>query len=86
MQENFVKKKLLPLKTKLYFVSVKNLNALVIETPFLTKKYIKLPLFLNLKKIENYLHLKNLNNVKFDLLISSWLTGFVKPFKKQGQT
>ena len=83
MQENFVKKKLLPLKTKFYFVSVKNLNALVIETPFLTKKYIKLPLFLNLKKIGNYLHLKNLNNVKFDLLISSWLKGFVKPFKKQ---
>jgi hypothetical protein len=83
MFENFNNKLTLPSKIKLYFLLFKKIPILVVETPYFTKKYIKLPFFLKIKKLKNILVLENLIDMKFSNLIFSWFKKFAKPFKKQ---
>jgi len=62
----------LPNTLKVYFIFIKNINILVIQTPYLTKKYIKIPRFLNFIKLENFL---NLQCLKQKILIVSFFCG-----------
>ena len=71
----------LPKNLKIYFIFVKGVNILAIETPYLTKKYIKLPRFMQFYKIKNELKVFNENN--FNNLLFLWLKKFSKPYKKQ---
>lgn len=73
----------LPKNLKIYFIFIKNINILVIETPFLKKKYLKLPRFIKLNKFKNELKLEKGNEKKFNNLLFVWLKKFSKPFKKQ---
>ena len=83
MLENFNNKLILPSKIKLYFLLFKKIPILVVETPYFTKKYIKLPFFFKIKKLKNTLLLENVIDIKFSNLLFSWFKKFVKPFKKQ---
>ena len=73
----------LPTKLKIYFIFVKNTTLLVIQTPYLTKKYIQIPRFLNIIKSENFLNLESNKKQNFNNFFSLWLKKFSKPFKKQ---
>jgi large subunit ribosomal protein L6 len=73
----------LPSKTQLYFISIKNISVLVVETPYLTKKYIKLPSFFKFKKSDNLLTFEGIKKETFFSLVTSWFKKFSKPFKKQ---
>jgi ribosomal protein L6P/L9E len=83
MFEKLNNKLILPSKIQLYFLSFRNTNILVVETPYLTKKYIKLPSFLKLKKSKNTLSFESISNKSFNSFLSSWFKKFIKPFKKQ---
>lgn len=83
MFETVTNKLILPSKIQLYFIVVKNQNILVVETPYLTKKYIKLSCFFTFKKLKNILVFDNLKNFFFLNSLSSWFKKFNKPFKKQ---
>tara|TARA_B100001093_G_scaffold482427_1_gene514069 strand:+ start:86 stop:616 length:531 start_codon:yes stop_codon:yes gene_type:complete len=83
MLENFNNKLILPSKIKLYFLLFKKIPILVVETPYFTKKYIKLPFFFKIKKLKNTLLLENVIDIKFSNLLFGWFKKFVKPFKKQ---
>jgi len=73
----------LPSKIQLYFISIKNISLLVVETPYLTKKYIKLPYLFKFKKANNILTFENFKKENFFSLVTSWFKKFAKPFKKQ---
>ena len=73
----------LPKNLQIYFIFIKNINILVIQTPLLKKKYLKLPRFIKLKKLKNELHLEKINEKYFHNLLVLWLKKFSKPFKKQ---
>ena len=76
-------KLLLPNKLKIYFIFIKNTNLLVIETPYSTKKYIKIPRFSTLTKFEKSLEFECFKGNTFNNLLFLWLKKFSKPFKKQ---
>lgn len=76
-------KLILPSKIQLYFIVVKNQNILVVETLYLTKKYIKLSYFFTFKKLKNTLVFDNFKKKKFFNSLNSWFKKFNKPFKKQ---
>lgn len=76
-------KLLLPNKLKIYFIFIKNTNLLVVETPYSTKKYIKIPRFSTLTKFEKSLEFECFKGNTFNNLLFLWLKKFSKPFKKQ---
>jgi len=79
----------LPAKPKVFLCSLKNFRFLILETSFLTKKYIKLTPVLSVKKENNLLLLNAVNPVQSSLVLNSfnfftaWLKKFAKPFRKQ---
>jgi len=86
----YFKQILLPLKSQISFVLIKNEKVLVLKTLFNTQKYIKLP-DLHFYKKKNLLVLpevatgaafntSQLNSVHF---LSRWLKTFSKPIRKQ---
>lgn len=83
MLKQLNKKLLLSNKLKIYFVFIKNINLLVVETPYSIKKYIKIPRFSNLTKLGNLLNFKSLKENSFNNLLFLWLKKISKPFKKQ---
>lgn len=82
MTHNSYNKNFLLTKIKSYFILLKHVQFLVLETPLLSKKYIRIPSFLRIKKLQNSLVLSKNNNLKFNTLLSVWLKFFLKPFKK----
>lgn len=82
MSEKFNNNVTLPSKIQIYFLSFQGNNFLIVETPYLTKKYIKLPPFLKVKKLKNILSFTSFNK-NFGVFIVSWFKKFIKPFKKQ---
>ena len=79
----------LPSKPKIFLCSLKNSRFLILETAFLTKKYIKLTPVLEVKKEQNLLLLNSGNAFQGSLVMNSltfftaWLKKFAKPFRKQ---
>lgn len=90
MTQHSQKSLFLPATPKLSFGSIKNFRFLILETSFLTKKYIKIDSTISLKKQHNALlvtsELKpNLFNSSSKAVndFSIWLKKFSKPFRKQ---
>jgi hypothetical protein len=86
----YFKQILLPLKSQISFVLIKNEKILVLKTLFNTQKYIKLPelpffkkknlLILPSNRLEPSLNSEQLNSLHF---LSRWLKTFSKPIRKQ---
>ena len=79
----------LPSKPKVFLCSLKNFRFLILETSFFTKKYLKLPSVLDVKKEKNLLILNSGSTLPGSFFTSSltvftsWLKKFAKPFRKQ---
>lgn len=87
MQKNLF----LPAKPKLFFGSIKSSRLLILETSFLTKKYLKLNPAFGVKKAQLSLSVCDKTSSdgtriffeKHTHLFSTWLKKFSKPFRKQ---